>query len=103
MGPLPAAVHMAPPDGVQVHAVNVMPGGGLSFTTSPATVFGPALATPTVYDVAPPGTSGRMLVDFVTVRLTAPVDASVAEASSGFVTPCALVTEEGRRMLMRLP
>jgi hypothetical protein len=34
------------------------------------------LATPTVYDVAPPGTSGRMLVDFVTVRLTAPVDAS---------------------------
>ena len=47
MAPLPAAVQVPVPDGVQVHDVNVMPGGTASVKVAPAT-FAPPAALPTV-------------------------------------------------------
>ncbi len=102
IGPDPEP-QIAPPAGTQVHAPNVTPAGGVSLTTSPATLFGPLLDTVIVYVVVPPGTAEATPSVFVTLRLTVPVAASVAVPCSGLVTPCVLAIAPGGIVLIRLP
>ncbi len=86
--PLPEAVHWAPADGAQVHAMNVVPGGAVSANVAPATLSGPALVTVMKYATVAPGVADATWASFATPRSAVPVASSVADAALALVTPC---------------
>ena len=104
IAPLPdAAPHEAPVLAEQVQLVNVMPVGGVSATTAPATLFGPALLTTTVYVVLVPLATVVLLSVFVMDRSAAPVVDNVAVAAPLLVTFCADVKAPAGIVLTKLP
>src|SRR4051794_9858644 len=80
-----------------------MPAGGVSSTERPATSLGPVLPTVTVYVVVPPGVSVATPFVLAIERNAVPLEASVAVATAGLVTLCALVMMPIGRVLTRLP
>src|SRR5258708_28129770 len=98
-----ALPHADPTEATQVQPVNVMPAGGLSTTPAPATSFGPLFLATIVYVVDVPGTTLPTPSVLVTDKSALPVAASVAEAASGLVTPCADVKRPAASVSMRLP
>ncbi len=104
IGPLPLGLpHAEPAEATQVQPVNVTPAGGVSTMPAPATALGPRLDATIVYVVLVPGVTLATPSVLVIRRSATPVAASVAEAGSGLVTPCADVNNPAASGLIRLP